>query len=46
MDSYNYTFGECNYCKKTKALKDGLCFECDKEKFPDFLNDIFKDKKE
>jgi len=26
--SDNYTFGKCEYCNKTTALKNGYCSEC------------------
>ena len=47
-----YTFGQCSKCKYDRALKNGVCAECDKkpresrgggESMPDFLKDIFGD---
>jgi hypothetical protein len=44
-----YKIGECKYCKKVTALKDGVCATCnrvnDKIDIPDFLQDIFNIKK-
>jgi len=42
-----YSFGQCNICKETNALRNGVCGECkakqkDTENLPDFFKDIFK----
>lgn len=39
-----YRFGECVYCHKPRALKNGKCSACSVIDMPDFLKDIFNDK--
>jgi len=41
-----YSFGQCNICKETNALRNGVCGKCEaKQKdlntFPDFFSDLF-----
>lgn len=43
----NYTLGKCRYCKEYKALKDGICKECENKKMggvpgdlPDWMDDL------
>lgn len=37
-----YYFGKCKYCNKEKALKNGICSDCEKKmKLPKGFNDIF-----
>ena len=36
-----YTLGECNQCKKIKALKNGKCTKCQKIEIPDIFKNIF-----
>jgi hypothetical protein len=42
-----YFFGVCLVCNKWKALKDGICTWCveDSVPVPDFIQELFKDKK-
>jgi hypothetical protein len=37
-----YTLDKCLVCGEHKALKNGVCVEC--EDIPDFLKDLFKKK--
>ena len=39
----NFILGECIICKKIKALKNGVCFDCEKKspKMPEMFKDIF-----
>lgn len=43
----NYTFGKCKQCGEWKALKNGYCIECGKDKIDinDFFGGIFGDNK-
>ena len=37
-----YTFGECKICHKNKALKDGVCEECNRvQELPEGFEKIF-----
>ena len=45
MDNSPYYFGKCSICKEFKALRYGICKDCQKEEkneMPDFLRDLFK----
>lgn len=43
-----YILGDCKICKKLKALKEGICVECqkikdsDKVELPDTFKEIFR----
>lgn len=42
----NYYIGFCKNCNQCKAIKNGLCYECEtiinnKSNFPDIFKDIF-----
>lgn len=44
-----YYFGKCKYCSKERALKNGVCTECEKKGFKipkgfEALFDKFKEK--
>ena len=36
-----YSFGICNNCGQVKALKNGVCKECEIS-LPKFLSDLFR----
>ena len=37
-----YYFGKCKYCSKEKALKNGICSDCEKSnKLPKSFEDLF-----
>jgi len=37
-----YSLDKCAICDKYKALKNGVCVDCDKEtELPDFFKDLF-----
>ena len=39
----NYTLDKCLYCGEIKALKNGVCADCDdKIEMPDFFKDLMK----
>lgn len=44
MDTY--TFGQCQICKKDKALKNEVCNECENNSngFINFFNDVINKK--
>jgi len=40
-----YTLGKCEICGKHKALKNGVCEECNKGiEIPEFFKEIFGNK--
>lgn len=40
-----FTLDKCSQCGKYKALKNGMCNECDnKNDLPDFFKDLFRKK--
>jgi uncharacterized OB-fold protein len=43
-----FILDKCSVCGKYKALKNGICAECDNKKFkmPEFLKDVFKIKEQ
>ena len=38
-----YSFGMCKICKDNKALKNGVCPECEEKQpeLPDYFKDLF-----
>jgi hypothetical protein len=41
-----FTFDRCSICGKHKALKNGVCADCDKEiEMPEWFKDLFKEDK-
>jgi hypothetical protein len=38
-----FTLGKCSVCGEHKALKNGVCYDCEnKNDLPDFFKDLFK----
>lgn len=39
-----FTIGECKVCRRSTALKDGVCADCQKKSpdIPDIFKDIFR----